>query len=367
MSEVVSRAAWPGVIERYREFLPVTSSTPVISLHEGNTPLIEVPCYAAKIHPRLRLFIKFEGMNPTGSFKDRGMTMAISKAVEEGYKLVVCASTGNTSAAAAAYAGRAGLGCVVLLPEGGIAMGKLAQACMHGARVIAVRGNFDDALRLVREMTEKHRQIALVNSLNPFRLEGQKSAAFEICDTLGRAPDLHVIPVGNAGNITAYWMGFKEYHDRGLISELPRMAGFQAEGSAPIVRGYPIEKPETIATAIRIGNPASWQRAEAARDESGGLIDMVSDEEILQAQKELAAEGIFVEPASAASIAGLKKLAASGYLDQNFQDEILVTATTTGHGLKDPDTAIKQSARPTSVDPDLATVMGAIEDLLTGI
>ena len=359
----VTKSGWPGVIHRYRDFLPVSDKTPIVTLQEGNTPLIELPRYAQSLHPRMRLFAKYEGMNPTGSFKDRGMTMAISKAVEDGYRAVICASTGNTSAAAAAYAARAGLGCVVLLPAGAIAMGKLAQACMHGARVLAIRGNFDDALRLVREITETYPTIALVNSLNPYRLEGQKSAAFEICDVLGRAPDYHAIPVGNAGNITAYWMGYTQYHQRGLIPSLPKMLGFQAAGAAPIVLGHPVEKPETVATAIRIGNPASWTKAEAARDESEGLIDRVTDEEILTFQKHLAREGVFVEPASAASLAGLEKVAKEGFFE-NEKEEFVVVATATGHGLKDPDTAIAQSKKPVEVEPDLSRITEMIEDLI---
>ena len=361
----MTNTSWPGVIEQYRDFLSVTATTPVVTLLEGNTPLIPAPRLAASIDSKLDLYLKYEGLNPTGSFKDRGMTMAISKAVEEGFQAVICASTGNTSASAAAYAARCGLGCVVLLPEGAIAMGKLAQACMHGARVIAVHGNFDDALRLVREISDSHSSIALVNSLNPYRIEGQKTAAYEICDALGRAPDLHAIPVGNAGNITAYWQGYKDYRDNGRVNETPRMLGFQAAGAAPIVLGRPVESPETVATAIRIGNPASWKKAEAARDESGGLIEAVTDEEILSAQKALAGVGVFVEPASAASFAGLRKLGENGYFDE-FEGEILCVATVTGHGLKDPDTAINQSPRPISVDADLGIIMRNIEDLIEG-
>lgn len=357
------RHAWAGLIEEYRHRLPVSEKTPVVTLLEGNTPLVPLPRLAKTLHPHLRLFAKYEGLNPTGSFKDRGMTLAISKAVEEGYRCVICASTGNTSASAAAYAARAGIGCAVLLPEGAIAMGKLAQACMHGARVIAIRGNFDDALDLVREITSDRSDIALVNSVNPYRLEGQKTAAFEICDALGEAPAFHAIPVGNAGNISAYWMGYTEYHREGIVPTLPKMLGFQAAGAAPIYYGHPIEKPETIATAIRIGNPASWKKAEAARDDSEGLIDIVTDEEILAAQMELAHEGVFVEPASAASIAGLKKIAAAGYFS-TLDREAAVVATVTGHGLKDPDTAIKQSPRPISIDAERDAVLACLEDLL---
>lgn len=352
---------WRGIIHRYREFFPVTDETPVITLNEGNTPLVESVHIARQIHPRLRLFFKYEGLNPTGSFKDRGMTMAISKAVEEGSKAVICASTGNTSASAAAYACRAGLQCAVVLPEGAIALGKLAQATIAGAKVIAVRGNFDDALNIVRDIGENH-PITVVNSVNCYRIEGQKSGAFEICDFLGRAPDLHAIPVGNAGNITAYWAGYKAYKDAGVISQLPKMLGFQAAGAAPIVHGHPIAKPETLATAIRIGNPASWKQAEAARDESGGLIDMVTDAEIVEAYKMLACtEGVFVEPASAASVAGLRKLAQSDFFDKiEGNDEILVAAVVTGHGLKDPDRAIAESAKPIVVDPDVDAVLTEI-------
>lgn len=366
MNIAAAKVGWPGVIERYRDFLPLSESTPVVTLLEGNTPLVEAPRLAARIDPRARLFLKCEGLNPTGSFKDRGMTVAMTRAVEEGYRTVICASTGNTSASAAAYAARAGLGCAVLLPEGAIAMGKLAQACMHGAKVIAIRGNFDDALRLVREITESIPTVALVNSVNPYRLEGQKSAAFEICDTLGQAPDYHAIPVGNAGNITAYWMGFRQYRERGLANTVPRMLGFQAAGAAPIVHGHPIAQPETIATAIRIGNPASWAKAEAARDESEGLIEAVSDEEILAAQRLLAAEGFFVEPASAASLAGLLNLGARGYF-REMSHEFTVTATLTGHGLKDPNTAIEQSERPISVAPNYKEIARYIEEPGSGV
>jgi threonine synthase len=304
-----------GVIERYRELLPVTAATPVVTLLEGDTPLIAAPRLAGAIGLRLALHLKYEGLNPTGSFKDRGMTMALSKAVEEGAQAVICASTGNTAASAAAYAARAGLRCAVVIPEGHIAMGKLAQSMIQGAQVLALRGNFDECLRVVREITERY-PITLVNSLNPYRIEGQKTAAFEICDTLGDAPQYHALPVGNAGNITAYWKGYKQYHALGRISRLPKMLGFQAEGAAPIVRGHPIERPETIATAIRIGNPASWRQAEAARDESGGVIQTVTDDEILDAYRLVAKlEGVFVEPASAAAIAGVRKLAAAGYFD----------------------------------------------------
>jgi len=345
-----------GIIERYRAYLPVESSTPVVTLHEGDTPLIEAPRLARAIHPGLTLYLKYEGMNPTGSFKDRGMTMAITKAVEEGAKAVMCASTGNTSASAAAYAARSGLDCLVLLPQGEVALGKLSQALIHGAKVVALEGNFDDALRLVREICDRY-PITLVNSINPYRIEGQKTGAFEVCDALGDAPDFHIMPVGNAGNITAYWKGYKEYHAAGKSKRLPKMLGFQAAGAAPIVEGHPITSPQTIATAIRIGNPASWKQAECARDESGGLIDKVTDEEILEAYHMLATlEGVFVEPASAASIAGVKKLAAAGF----FTEPANVVAVLTGHGLKDPDRAIKSIAAPPSVPADLASVVKAL-------
>lgn len=344
-----------GIIDRYRSFLPVSKSTPVITLGEGNTPLIKLHGALAEA-VSVDLYVKYEGLNPTGSFKDRGMTMAVTKAVEEGSTTVMCASTGNTSASAAAYARRAGLDAVVLIPEGNIALGKLSQALMHGARVIAIRGNFDDALRLVRELTEKH-PITLVNSVNPYRIEGQKTAAFEICDELGgKAPDFLAIPVGNAGNITAYWKGFKEYQAAGRSSSLPRMLGFQAAGAAPIVDGHPIANPETLATAIRIGNPASWQGATTARDESNGLIDKVTDEEIIEAYSLLAREGVFCEPASAASVAGVLKLARSGYFSGGEQ----VVCVLTGHGLKDPDQALAVGGNPEVADATMDALEGAL-------
>ncbi len=331
-----------GVIERYRALLPVSDTTPVVTLYEGNTPLIPLPRLAAAISPMLTLYAKYEGLNPTGSFKDRGMTLAVTKALEAGQQTVMCASTGNTSAAAAAYAARAGLGCYVLIPEGKIALGKLSQALIHGAQVLAIAGNFDEALCLVREICAAY-PIALVNSVNPVRIEGQKTAAFEVVDDLGDAPDFHALPVGNAGNITAYWKGYREYNALGKTTHLPRMLGFQAAGAAPIVTGIPVPYPDTVATAIRIGNPASWQAAVAARDESGGLIDSVTDAEILQAYAMLPAlEGLFAEPACAAPIAGLRKLAALGY----FTAPCTGVLTLTGHGLKDPDTAVQQAARP---------------------
>ena len=331
---------------RWREFLPVTDATPFISLNEGSTPLIHSPKLSARVGRGCEVFIKYEGLNPTGSFKDRGMTMALSKAVEAGSQAVICASTGNTSAAAAAYAARAGVACIVLLPAGKIAFGKLAQAFMYGAKVVAIEGNFDDALRLVREIGETE-PIAIVNSINPFRLEGQKTASFEIIEVLGDAPDIHVLPVGNAGNISAYWMGYREFHKLGRATKLPKMTGFQAAGSAPIFYGKVIEKPDTIATAIRIGNPASWDMANAAIRDSGGSIDIVTDAEILFAQQWLAAnEGIFVEPASAASIAGLFKCLGSAPCATcpfpQIAEGSKIVCTVTGHGLKDPDIAREQ-------------------------
>jgi threonine synthase len=329
---------WRGVIEEYRRYLPVSDKTPVITLLEGNTPLLEARKLAEHIQLPLRLFLKYEGANPTGSFKDRGMTVAISKAVEEGAKAVICASTGNTSASAAAYAARAGLPAIVIIPKGAIALGKLAQALVYNAKVIAIEGNFDDALRLVVEICQRY-PVTLVNSLNPYRIEGQKTAAFEISDVLGDAPTFHAIPVGNAGNITAYWKGYKEYHRLGINKKLPKMLGFQAAGAAPIVEGHPIENPQTVATAIRIGNPASWKWAVEARDESGGLIDKVTDEEIIEAYKLVASlEGIFCEPASAASVAGVIKKHKEGYF-KGYEGETIV-CTLTGHGLKDPQLAI---------------------------
>ena len=336
-----------GIIERYRALLPVSETTPVVTLYEGNTPLIPLPRLAAAISPLLTLYAKYEGLNPTGSFKDRGMTMAVTKAQEAGQQTVMCASTGNTSAAAAAYAARAGMGCYVLSPEGRIALGKLSQALIHGAKVLAVAGNFDEALCLVRDICATH-PIALVNSVNPVRIEGQKTAAFEVVDDLGDAPDFHALPVGNAGNITAYWRGYQEYHALGKTTKRPRMLGFQAAGAAPIVTGVRVRYPDTVATAIRIGNPASWQGAVAARDESGGLIDSVTDSEILEAYRLLPTlEGLFVEPACAAPIAGLRKLAAQGY----FTDPCTCVLTLTGHGLKDPDTAVLQAAHPPMAIP----------------
>ncbi len=349
--------SYNGVIERYKKYLPVTAKTPIITLKEGNTPLIYADYLSKMMGRGFEVYLKYEGLNPTGSFKDRGMTLAISKACEEGSDAVMCASTGNTSASAAAYAARAGIKCIVLIPRGAIALGKLSQALIHGAQVLAVDGNFDDALKLVRDITANY-PITLVNSLNPYRIEGQKTASFEICDSLGEAPDYQVRPVGKAGNITAYWKGYKQYKGLGKIKKLPKMLGFQAEGAAPIVRGYPIKNPKTIATAIRIGNPASWGQAEAARDESGGLIDMVSDKQILQAYKLLAEkEGVFVEPASAASVAGLLKLVKKGYFKRRAAR---ITCILTGHGLKDPDRAIKTIKEPKVVRPDLKAILKEI-------
>ncbi len=346
-----------GVIRRYRDFLPVSDTSRIISLNEGGTPLIDASQIVQQIGADFNLLIKHEGLNPTASFKDRGMTLAVTKAVERGAKFLVCASTGNTSASAAAYAAAAGLTCLVLLPEGKIASGKMAQALIHGAQTIEVRGNFDDALEIVRELGQRD-DFEVVNSINPFRIEGQKTAAFEVCDELGKAPDMHFLPVGNAGNITAYWRGYKEYHSSGIIPELPKMMGWQAEGAAPIVRGAVVESPETIATAIRIGNPASWDKASEAAEQSDGTIGMVSDEEILDAHRLLARTvGIFVEPASAAGIAGLLK----HHESTGIPTGSTVVVTVTGHGLKDPDLAVENSlAESTIVNPDLNSVLSAI-------
>jgi threonine synthase len=350
MTRPLGSGVWPGVIEAYREFLPVSASMPVVTLLEGGTPLLEAPRLSQQVGARVLL--KLEGLNPTGSFKDRGMTLAISKAAEDGAKAVVCASTGNTSAAAAAYASRAGLTSAVLIPEGHIALGKLAQALIHGAKVLQVRGNFDEALAIVRALGEKA-PVTVVNSVNPHRIDGQKTGAFEIVDALGDAPDVHCIPVGNAGNITAYWKGYCEYRAAGLSTRLPRMLGFQAEGAAPIVLGKAVESPETVATAIRIGNPASWYGATAAASESGGGIYAVSDEEILAAYRFLASEeSVFCEAASAASVAGLLKCGAP--------EGVTVVCVLTGHGLKDPDLAISQITVPTAVDADEVCVREAL-------
>lgn len=350
-----------GILSRYRAYLPVTDATPVVSLNEGSTPLIYSPKLSALIGRDAEVYVKYEGLNPTGSFKDRGMTMAISKAVERGVQAVICASTGNTSAAAAAYAARANIACVVLLPAGKIAAGKLLQAFIYGAQVVSIQGNFDDALRLVRELGADGR-FEIVNSINPFRIEGQKTASFEIIDELGVAPDVHILPVGNAGNITAYWKGYREYQALGKASGCPQMIGFQAAGSAPIFLGHVVEDPETIATAIRIGNPASWEGATQAIKESAGGIDIVTDEEILEAQRWLAAEeGIFVEPASAASVAGLKKcvsgkMGASSLL-KNLRSGAKIVLTVTGHGLKDPEAPMVHGFKALEAAADIQSVV----------
>ncbi|NLO06810.1 MAG: threonine synthase [candidate division WS1 bacterium] len=346
--------SWPGVIEHYAEWLPVTDTTPRITLLEGNTPLVHSEKLAQRLGSGVTLYFKYEGLNPTCSFKDRGMTMALSKAAEEGARITICASTGNTSAAAAAYSTRAGIASVVLLPDGYVALGKLAQALAYGARTLAIAGDFDDCLTLVKGISERY-PVALVNSLNPFRLQGQKTAAFEICDWLGAPPDYHALPVGNAGNITSYWMGYTEYHDAGVTSSRPAMLGFQAAGSCPIVSGRVVEKPETVATAIRIGNPARWQEASAALRESGGRIEAVTDDEILEAYRELSGEeGIFCEPASAASWAGLRKLGAEGFFEGK---QCTIAATLTGHGLKDPDRAVAMASEPQKAPNDLDAVV----------
>jgi threonine synthase len=356
-SQYSQNGPWPGLIRRYAEHLPVTEATPVVTLLEGNTPLIPVPNFVAAIGGNFSLYLKYEAMNPTCSFKDRGMTMAVSKAAERGAQVVICASTGNTSASAAAYAARAKMKCVVLLPNGKIALGKLAQALMYGATTISIEGNFDDALRIVRELGETGK-VEVVNSVNPVRIEGQKTAAFEICDQLGDAPDFHFLPVGNAGNITAYWKGYREYHAAEKSDTLPRMFGWQAAGAAPIVDGAPVADPHTVATAIRIGNPASWQGATNAVQESNGHIGKVTDEEILAAYKLVArTEGIFVEPACAAPLAGLIKCVQAGQIPEGS----LVTATMTGHGLKDPDNAIKTAGfAPIVVPAEKEAVMRVI-------
>lgn len=344
-----------GLIHRYRKFLSASDQTPVVSLNEGNTPLMRSRILTEMIG--LDVYLKYEGLNPTGSFKDRGMTMAISKAKEEKSKTVMCASTGNTSASAAAYAARAGLKCIVLISDRNIALGKLSQAMIHNAKVLVIKGNFDDALELVKQITLTY-PVTLVNSLNPHRIEGQKTAAFEICDVLGDAPSYHAIPVGNAGNITAYWKGYREYKEAGQSQQLPKMLGFQAAKAAPIVKGRIIKNPQTIATAIRIGNPASWKSALAARDESQGLIEAVTDKEILTAYKLLAShDGVFVEPASAASVAGIMRLYRQGYFKNQHGN---IVCTLTGHGLKDPNIAIKNIKNPIKVR---ATVKAVLEEI----
>ncbi len=349
--------SWKGLIQQYKEFLPVTDKTPLLTLNEGNTPLLR--CDNLSEEWGIDLYVKYEGLNPTGSFKDRGMVMAVAKAVEDGSDTIICASTGNTSAAAAAYAARLGIRCIVVIPNGKIAMGKLAQAVMYGAEIVAIDGNFDHALEIVRSISEKS-PIALVNSVNLYRIEGQKTAAFEVCDVLGDAPDVLAIPVGNAGNITAYWKGFKEYHEK-KGTKLPEMRGFEAEGSAAIVHDRVFENPETIATAIRIGNPASWKFAVEAAKESNGKIDEVSDDEILEAYKLLARrEGIFAEPGSCASIAGVMKQLKSGEIKKGSQ----VVAVLTGNGLKDPTTAVEYSEiQPTVLPTDEAEILDHIKGM----
>jgi threonine synthase len=339
-SSLHSNRAWPGLIETYRAYLPVTATTPVVTLHEGNTPLIPVPSIAAEIGRGVQVYIKYDGLNPTGSFKDRGMTMAITKAKEAGAKAVICASTGNTSAAAAAYAIRGGIRPYVLIPDGYVALGKLAQALLYGAEVLAITGNFDDALDIVQQMADRY-PVTLVNSVNPYRLEGQKTAAFELVDALGDAPDWLCIPVGNGGNITAYWKGFNQYHQDGKCQRRPQMMGFQAAGAAPLVNGSRVKNPETLATAIRIGNPVNWDNAIAAKNESNGEFNAVTDDEIIAAYRWLGSkEGIFCEPASAASVAGLLKV------KDRVPSNATVVCVLTGNGLKDPDTAIKNSINP---------------------
>jgi threonine synthase len=338
-----------GVIEQYRDRLPVVESTPVVTLGEGGTPLVHSESLSAETG--CDVYLKFEGANPTGSFKDRGMTLAISKALEEGSKAVVCASTGNTSASAAAYAAKAGLTCAVLVPKGKIALGKMAQTLIHGARVLEIDGNFDESLRLAQAFSGQY-PVTLVNSVNPYRLQGQKTCAFEICDVLGRAPDLHCVPVGNAGNISSHWMGYREYLADGTIAEPPQLFGFQAQGAAPIVLGHPIEHPSTIASAIRIGNPASWDKAVAAAGESEGAILAVTDREILGAYKRLSHEGLFAELASAASVAGMLRL----FADERLPKGATIVCVLTGHGLKDPEWAITGAGHPPTVPVDAAAV-----------
>jgi threonine synthase len=345
----MTSAQWRGVVEEYRDRLPVTAETPVVTLGEGGTPLVRSDSLSEETG--YDVFLKFEGANPTGSFKDRGMTLAISKAAEEGSKAVVCASTGNTSASAAAFAAKAGLTCAVLVPRGKIALGKMAQTLVHGARVLEVDGNFDASLELAQDLASRY-PVTLVNSVNPYRLEGQKTLAFEVCDALGRAPDAHVVPVGNAGNISSHWMGYCEYVRDGVIVEPPRLFGFQARGAAPIVLGHPVENPSTIATAIRIGRPASWDKAVAAASQSDGAIAAVTDREILSAYRRVAREGLFVEPASAASVAGLLQLSSDGALPRGSS----VVCVLTGHGLKDPEWAIAGAGHPATVPADAAAV-----------
>ncbi len=346
---------WEGVLKAYKDFLPITDKTPLITLLEGNTPLVKSLHISEFVGAEV--YLKYEGLNPTGSFKDRGMVIAVAKAIEDGAQAVMCASTGNTSASASAYAARYGLTSIVVVPRGNIALGKLAQALIHGAKVLSINGNFDDALNIAREVTSSYK-VALVNSINPYRIEGQKTASIEIIRQLsGIVPDYLALPVGNAGNITAYWKGFKEYKEKGYVDNLPKMLGFQAEGASPIVKGHVVRDPKTIATAIKIGNPASWKYAEAARDESGGLIDSVTDEEIISAYKLLAQkEGVFVEPASAASIAGILKLSKQGF----FKKGDKVVCVLTGHGLKDPDLSIRESEKPIEVDVNLDQIVNIL-------
>ena len=354
--QVAAHQPWPGVIEAYPDRIRVCPGCRVVTLQEGGTPLLPAPALSRRTG--CEVLLKVEGANPTGSFKDRGMTLAVTEALARGAEAVLCASTGNTAASAAAYAARAGIPSAVLVPRGKIALGKLAQATAYGARILAVDGNFDDCLELARKTAIDYPVTALVNSVNPVRLQGQKSAAFEVCDVLGRAPDVHCLPVGNAGNITAYWMGYTEYHSDALVAGRPRMFGFQAAGAAPLVRGAPVLRPDTIATAIRVGNPASWDGATRARDESGGLFEAVADEQILAAYRLLAGqEGVFVEPASATAVAGMLLVAGDGRLSRGS----LVVCTVTGHGLKDPDTALRgiPEPEPTPADPAaVATALG---------
>jgi threonine synthase len=361
---------WEGIIHHYRRFLPVSDSTPVVTLCEGNTPLIRAKAIETLIGGSMRVYLKYEGTNPTGSFKDRGMTVAVSKALERNHKVGICASTGNTSASAAAYCAKANIKCVIVIPQGKVALGKLSQALAHGALLCPVAGSFDEALNVVRQICESE-EIALLNSLNYERLEGQKTAVFEICDALSMAPDFHIMPVGNAGNITSHWMGYKEYYRNGFITSLPIMIGVQAQGAAPLVIGRPVENPETIATAIRIGNPARWREAIEARDESGGTIIAVTDEEIITAYKLLAQkEGLFVEPAGAASVAGLLKLCKEGFFESALAkrrangSEPTVVCVLTGHGLKDPQTAMCLSSIPEPLPPTKEAILKVIKESL---
>lgn len=354
--EESSGQRYEGVIKKYREFLPFIEDKHIVTLNEGNTPLIRSRAIEKELGERINLYFKYEGLNPTSSFKDRGMTVAVSIAKSNNSTAVICASTGNTSASASAYAARGGMKAYVVVPKGKIALGKLIQAMMHGAKVIGIEGNFDDALEIVKKISEI-KNYTIVNSINPYRLEGQKTAAFEVVDALGSPPDYHALPVGNAGNIYAYWKGYEEYKEKGLSRSVPKMLGFQAEGAAPIVLGRPVKKPETIASAIRIGNPANWEKAEQARDKSGGIIDMVSDEEILKTYKILASrEGIFCEPASAAGVAGVIKLARKGF----FKKGDVIVCTLTGHGLKDPEAPSLVCEKPVFVKAEVENVLEAL-------